>query len=60
VPEAWRLTAELAEDLGIDEWRSHADRMVAELVAGAGPQGETFGRQAGRWLDKTRSSRRSR
>ncbi len=57
-PEAWWLTAELAEDLGVIEWRAQADRMVGALVAGAGSRGEAFGRQADKWLDRMRSSRR--
>jgi DNA-binding SARP family transcriptional activator/tetratricopeptide (TPR) repeat protein len=58
-PEAWWVTAELARDLRIDAWWGPVDRMVGTLVEGAGPRGEEFGRQAGRWLDRTRSSRRS-
>jgi hypothetical protein len=58
-PEAWWVTAELARDLRIDDWWGIAEQRVRELVKNAGPRGETFGRQAGRRLDRMRSSRRS-
>jgi hypothetical protein len=57
-PEAWWVTAELARDLRVDEWWGRAERMIGILVEGAGPRGVEFGRQAGRRLDRMRSSRR--
>jgi hypothetical protein len=58
-PEAWWITAELAQDLRVDQWWAAADQRVASIAGGAGGRAEHFKRQAGRQLDKMRSSRRS-
>jgi hypothetical protein len=57
-PEAWWVTAELARDFGVDRWWSVAEDRVGLIAAGAGTRAEQFGRQAGKWLDRTRTSRR--
>ena len=57
-PEAWWVTAELARDFGVDGWWKVAERRAGVVAAGAGTRGEEFGRQAERWLDKIRRSRR--
>jgi hypothetical protein len=59
-PEAWWLTGELARDLGVDGWWSVAEQRVMETAAGAGVRSEDFRLHAGKWLDRMRSSRRSR
>jgi DNA-binding SARP family transcriptional activator len=56
-PEAWWATAELARDLGVDQWWGRAEEAAGVIAMGAGPRGPEFRLQAGRWLDKTRSSR---
>jgi DNA-binding SARP family transcriptional activator len=57
-PEAWWVTAELARDLRIEGLWGGAERMIGVLVEGAGSRGAEFGRQAGKRLDRMRSSRR--
>jgi tetratricopeptide (TPR) repeat protein len=56
-PESWWVTAELALAFGVDGWWKVAEQRTAVIAAGAGTRAEEFGRQAGRWLDRMRSSR---
>jgi hypothetical protein len=58
-PEAWWVTAELARDLGVDRWWGVAEERADMIAARAGQRGEQFRLQAGKRLDKMRSSRRS-
>jgi tetratricopeptide (TPR) repeat protein len=45
--EGWRLTAVLAERLGVDEWRGIAERTAGALVANSGPYRDS----AATWID---------
>lgn len=56
-PESWWVTAELALAFGVDGWWKVAEQRTVVIAAGAGTRAEEFGRQAGRWLDRIRSSR---
>ncbi len=47
--EAWRLTAELARQYDVDEWRVAAERAAASVIAAAGPHEAT----ARRWVERT-------
>ncbi|HXX88648.1 MAG TPA: AAA family ATPase, partial [Acidimicrobiales bacterium] len=57
-PEAWWMTAEVARDAGVDRWWDLAEERIVEAAAQAGGRAEAFLRQAGRWMDKTRTERR--
>ncbi|MCA1844508.1 MAG: AAA family ATPase [Actinobacteria bacterium] len=58
--EAWWLTAELAADLGVDQWSATADRRLGALVARAGDHAGTLRRWAGDRLESMRTRRPSR
>jgi DNA-binding SARP family transcriptional activator len=50
--EGWRLTAELARQFAVDEWRIAAERSAASVIAHAGPHADT----ARRWVERTLSA----
>ena len=48
--ESWWLTAEVAEEFGVDRWRALAGSRVHDLLAVAGPYEESLRRAAARLL----------